>query len=89
MNINWKVRMKNPLFWISMVGVILAAMGKSPEVFTSWGTVFQAAVELFSNPYLLGCVILAVMGAIVDPTTKGIRDSRRAMGYDEPEGDRE
>ena len=67
MKINWKVRMKNPLFWISIGGVILTAMGASPEAFTSWGSVAQAVLELVGNPYLLGSVILAVMGAIVHP----------------------
>ena len=89
MKINWKVRMKNPLFWISIGGVILTAMGSSPEAFTSWGSVAQAVLELVGNPYLLGSVILAVMGAIMDPTTRGICDSCRAMGYSEPKGDEE
>ena len=87
MKINWKVRMKNPLFWISLGGVILTAMGESPEVFTSWGKVLQAVVALVSNPYLLGSVLLAAMGAVVDPTTRGLCDSGRAMGYSEPKGD--
>ena len=84
--INWKVRMKNPLFWISLGGVVLTAMGQSPERFTSWGKVLQAAVELVGNPYLLGSVLLAVMGVLIDPTTKGLCDSLRAMTYEEPEG---
>lgn len=87
MKINWKVRAKNPLFWVSLGGVALTAMGESPEVFTSWGRVLEAVVELAANPYLLGSVILAVLGVLVDPTTRGICDSGRAMNYDEPKGD--
>lgn len=87
MKINWHVRMKNPLFWISLGGVILTAMGQSPEVFTSWGSVLQALLALVRNPYLLGSVILAVLGVLMDPTTRGICDSSRALTYDEPKGD--
>lgn len=89
MKINWRVRMKNPLFWVSLGGVILTAMGQSPETFTSWGKVLQAVVELLGNPYLLGSVILAVLGVLMDPTTRGVCDSSRAMEYCEPKGEEE
>ena len=44
-------------------------------------------VKFISNPYLIGTVVVAVLGAIgvtIDPTTKGISDSARAMTYDKP-----
>lgn len=84
MKINLVVRMKNPWFWISLVGVILTAMGVSPEMLTSWGAVWEALKELVMNPYLLGCVILAVLGVFIDPTTKGVSDSDQAMTYTKP-----
>lgn len=87
MKINWHVRMKNPLFWISLGGVILTAMGRSPESFTSWGAVLRAMAELAGNPYLLGSVTLSVMGVLMDPTTRGFCDSSRALGYSEPKGE--
>ena len=46
MKINWTARMKNPFFWVSLLGVILTAMGASAETFTSWGSVGEAGVEL-------------------------------------------
>lgn len=87
MKLNWTVRMKNPWFWISLVGVILTAMGKSPETFTSWGAILVALTELLQNPYLLGSVTLAVLGVFIDPTTEGLQDSNQAMGYEKPRGD--
>ena len=51
MNINLTVRFKNPWFWVSLFGVILTAMGVSPEMFTSWETVANAFIELVRNPY--------------------------------------
>ena len=84
MKINWKVRVKNPYFWIGLVGVILTAMGVSPEMFTSWSAVGNQLFEFISNPFMIGSVIVAVLGVLVDPTTTGISDSTRALSYDEP-----
>lgn len=84
MKINIPVRMKNPWFWVSLLGVILTAMGVSPEMFTSWDAVIQAIRDLIGNPFMLGSVAVAVMGVFIDPTTKGICDSKQAMTYDKP-----
>lgn len=87
MKINFKVRAKNVWFWVGLGGVILTAMGVSPEMFTSWEIVKEQAIALVSNPFMLVSVILAVMGQIVDPTTSGITDSMQALGYDAPKRD--
>lgn len=84
MKINIPVRFRNPWFWVTLCGVILSAMGVSPEMFTSWAVVWQALKELVSNPFMLGCVAVAVLGVFIDPTTKGISDSPQAMTYDKP-----
>ena len=84
MKINIPVRFKNPWFWVGLGGVILSAMGVSPEMFTSWDAVWEAVVNMVSNPYMLVSVVLAVLGVFVDPTTAGISDSQRAMSYKSP-----
>lgn len=84
MKLNLTVRRKNPWFWIGLGGLILAAMGVSPEMFTSWDVVWNTIVELFMNPFKLGCVALAVLGVFIDPTTAGIGDSSLAMTYNKP-----
>ena len=84
MKINIPVRFKNPWFWVGLCGTILAAMGVSPEMFTSWGAVWEAGENLFSNPFMLVSVVLAVLGVFVDPTTSGISDSKRALSYKSP-----
>ena len=84
MKINIPVRFKNPWFWVGLCGTILAAMGVSPEMFTSWGAVWEAVVNLFGNPFMLVSVGLAVLGVFVDPTTSGISDSKRALSYKSP-----
>ena len=84
MKINFPVRFKNPWFWVGLCGTILAAMGVSPEMFTSWDAVWEAVVNMVSNPYMLVSVVLAVLGVFVDPTTSGISDSKRALSYKSP-----
>ena len=84
MKINIPVRFKNWAFWMGLVATILAAMGVSAQSFTSWAAVWDAVVALVTNPFRLGCVIVAVMGVFTDPTTKGICDSDQAMSYKTP-----
>ena len=72
---NIPARFKNAWFWVGLVGIILTAMGVSPEMFTSWEIVKQQFMDLIKNPYMLGSVILAVLGVFVDPSTSGIKDS--------------
>ena len=84
MKMNFPVRFKNPWFWVGLGVVILSAMGVSPEMFTSWGAVWDAIVNLFGNPFMLVSVVLAILGVFVDPTTAGISDSKRAMSYKSP-----
>lgn len=84
MKINWRVRVKNVYFWLAIGGVVLAAMGVSPEMFTSWDAVLAQFRVLASNPYMLGSVILAVVGVVNDPTTAGVADSSQALEYQKP-----
>ena len=84
MKMNLKVRVKNPYFWIGLGGVILTAMGISADMLTSWTAVWDALVNLVSNPFMLGSVVIAVLGVVLDPTTAGIGDSEQAMTYSEP-----
>lgn len=84
MKMNLKVRVKNPYFWIGLGGVILTAMGISADMLTSWAAVWDALVNLVSNPFMLGSVVVAVLGVVLDPTTAGIGDSEQAMTYSKP-----
>lgn len=90
-NINWKVRAKSPQFWIGLIGVIaspvLAYLGIGFEDLTTWDSVANVFTQFFTNPYLIGTVVMAVLsfiGVLTDPTTKGVSDSEQALGYTEP-----
>ena len=84
MNINWKVRVKNPYCWIGLVAVLLAAVGISPESLTSWSLLCEQIKEVASNPFAIGCLVIAALGYVNDPTTKGLSDSENAMTYERP-----
>lgn len=87
MKLNIKVRIKNPWFWIGLAGVILSAMGISPEDLTSWQAVLDMLVEFISNPFMIGTVLAALAGVFFDPTTAGLGDSNQAMTYSKPKKD--
>lgn len=85
MNINWKVRIKNPVFWVtvipSLVSVlyqILAVAGVTPSV--TENMIVDGLLALVGG--------LTTIGVLVDPTTKGVSDSTQAMGYDKPKVDK-
>ena len=89
MKMNLKVRIKNPYFWVGVIGAILTAMGINPEMLTSWGAVWEAILNLVQNPFMIGSVIFALIGIFVDPTTAGIGDSSQALTYPKPKKDLE
>lgn len=90
--INWKVRVKNPLFWVQVLLAvlmpILAYMGLTVEDLTSWAILGTTLVEAVKNPYVLGLVVVSVWNAINDPTTAGVSDSNLAMTYIKPHSDK-
>lgn len=84
MNINWKVRIKNPVFWttvipaaVSFVYCVLGALGVVPALTESMILNLASAV----------ITALTVVGVLVDPTTKGLNDSNMAMTYKAPRAD--
>lgn len=82
--INWKVRIKNPYFWLGIVGVLFTAMGINYEALTTWDILIQHFKQLIGNPYMIFSIILSVIGVINDPTTVGLKDSENALNYTEP-----
>lgn len=85
---NWKVRIKNPVFWVQIVLAvftpILAYAGLTAEDMTTWGALGDLILGAVSNPYVLGLVVVSVWNAVNDPTTSGVKDSQQALEYNEP-----
>ena len=88
MKINWKVRIKNPVFWgqvaAAIVAPILAYLGLSWEDMTTWAAFGDIFVKAISNPVVIVSVLVSVWNLITDPTTKGLGDSRQALTYQKP-----
>lgn len=86
--INWRVRFKNPQFWInlavSIIGILLAYFGLNWDQLTSWQAFGKLFADAAKNPVVVFAVLACIGNAIQDPTTKGLGDSRRALGYDSP-----
>ena len=81
--INWKVRIKNRQFWTAIIPAlalvaqaVMAVFGISLQLDSLVGKLV-AGVDA-------GFAVLVILGVVVDPTTAGISDSRRAMTYEEP-----
>jgi phi LC3 family holin len=88
MNINWKVRFKNPVFWAQVIIAIflpiLTQLGLSWEQITTWGALWGLVVQAVRNPVIVVAVIVSVWNAVNDPTTSGLSDSANALTYTAP-----
>ncbi|MGX6993931.1 phage holin [Vagococcus penaei] len=87
-NINWKVRFSNPQFWIqvavSILVPILTYFGIEAKDLTEWHIVGDLFVKAISNPYVLVMILVSLYNAVIDPTTKGVKDSSKALTYTKP-----
>ena len=91
MKINWKVRVKNPVFWASLAAAVvlpvLAYLGLSWQDMTSWAALGSALLEAVKNPVILVSVVVSVWNLINDPPTKGLSDSKQALAYTKPQAE--
>jgi phi LC3 family holin len=84
MKINWKVRLKNGVFLASIISLVITFVYNILALLDIYPAITQSMVVQICNQVLL---CLAAVGIISDPTTVGIGDSKRALGYDEPWSD--
>ena len=84
MKINWKIRIKNPIFWTT---VIPAAVSFIYCVLGAFGIVPALTENMVLNLASAVITALTVVGVLVDPTTKGLNDSHMAMTYKAPRAD--
>lgn len=83
MKINWKVRIKNKNFWLTvipaillLVQVVLAVFGVTIDI----GDIGNKLISVVNAAF----GVLAILGIVTDPTTKGVSDSEQALTYDKP-----
>lgn len=88
MKINWKVRIRNPVFWANLAGAaalpVFTYMGINWSDMTTWADLGDTLLAAVRNPVIVVSVLVSVWNAVNDPTTRGLSDSDRAMTYEEP-----
>lgn len=84
MKINWKVRLKNPVFWATVLPAVVACVY---TVLGALGIVPALTESMVLNIITAVLTALTTLGVLVDPTTKGLSDSHMAMTYKAPRKD--
>ncbi len=81
--INWKVRVKNKMFWMAIIPAVLLLIQMVAKTLgielnlDALGDNLLAVVNAVFG-------VLVILGIVTDPTTEGISDSQRALSYDKP-----
>ena len=83
MTVNWKVRIKNKAFWMAVIPALALVVQAVAAVF-GWKLDFSELTGKILAVVDAVFALLVILGVVVDPTTVGLSDSARAMGYDEP-----
>lgn len=82
---NWKIRIKNPVWWVQIILAILtpilAYAGLSAQDLTTWNTLGTLILDALRNPYVLSLVAVSVWNACNDPTSSGVTDSTLVKSY--------
>lgn len=78
--INWKVRLRNKAFWLAFIPAALLLVQTVAALFgfaLNLGDIGDKLLAVVNAVFAL----LSILGVVVDPTTQGVGDSQRAMGY--------
>lgn len=80
--INWQIRIKNKTFWLTLIpAVLLLVQAVSAPFGYTWDfVVLDQQLAAIINALF---AVLAILGVVTDPTTKGVGDSERARMYDD------
>lgn len=81
--INWKVRLRNKAFWLAFIPAALLLVQTVAALFgfaLNLGDIGDRLLAVVNAVFAL----LSILGVVVDPTTQGVGDSQRALGYVEP-----
>lgn len=83
MKINWKIRLKNKYFWVSIIPALLLLIQVVAAVFglkLNLGNLGNKLLDVVNATFAL----LSILGVVTDHTTQGIADSEQALTYTEP-----
>lgn len=90
-NINWTVRVNNPIWWAQVVASIvlplIVGVGFEWADMTSWATLGQTLLAALGNPVVVVSMLISLWNTVTDPTTEGVGDSAQALTYTKPNAD--
>ena len=81
--INWKVRIRNKNFWLAIIPALLMLLRAILALFGITFDLSEVSSKVVEVIELI-FTVLAIIGVVNDPTTEGLGDSYRALGYDKP-----
>ena len=79
--INWKVRFRNKTWLTMFISLVVGFAFNILRLFDVSPVVTESLVMNIAGQIL---TLLGLIGVIVDPTTAGVGDSERALGYEDP-----
>lgn len=81
--INWKVRINNKTFWLTLIPAVLVLVQAVASLFGFTLDLGDLGNKLM---YVVEClfIVMGILGIVTDPTTKGVSDSLQAMTYTKP-----
>lgn len=86
MQINWKVRIANKDFWLTLIPAVLLliqAVAAPLGFVLDFGELGNQLLAIVNAVF----AVLAILGVVQDPTTNGMGDSKLAMTYTVPKKD--
>ena len=81
--INWKVRWKNLDFWLALIPAVLLLASVVLDLFGikyDFNVLNEKLIAVIKALFM----VLTILGIVNDPTTDSLKDSQRAMSYQEP-----
>lgn len=82
MKINWKVRIKNPVFWLTMIPAVATSVY---TILSCFGVTPSISQDTLVNGLIAIVTALSTLGVLVDPTTKGVNDGSLGITYETPQ----
>lgn len=90
MQINWRIRFRNPVFLAQLACAIVlplvVGMGAEWSDMTTWAALGSTIAAALGNPVVVVSMLTSVWACITDPTTSGLSDSKSALERTEPKG---
>ena len=82
--INWKVRFRNKTWLTMFISLVVGFVFNILKMFDIFPVITENQIMEVVSQIL---TFLGLIGVLVDPTTAGLGDSNRALGYSEPWND--